>query len=167
MKRLSLFLLSVAALLLVSMISRHKYYVSLTWVEYVESQKSLQITSRIFIDDLENVLQKTYGDTILLSSNNESESANLYLKTYLTKHLKVKINNNATTLNFIGKEYENDIAICYLEITDVDNIDTLEINNKILFDTFEDQQHIIKTKINDKEQSALLTLKRSNLSFKY
>ena len=56
---------------------------------------------------------------------------------------------------FIGKEYDGDIMRCYLEVEGVKNIQSFEISNKILFDLFEEQQNIIKTKINSKEKSVI------------
>ena len=38
----------------------HKFYVSVTNVTYSEKNEALQITSRVFIDDLEEVLKERY-----------------------------------------------------------------------------------------------------------
>ena len=38
----------------------HKYYVSITQIDFVEEQESVQITSRIFIDDLEDVFRERF-----------------------------------------------------------------------------------------------------------
>ena len=45
---------------------------------------------------------------------------------------------------------------CYLEISDVTQIDSFEISNKVLFDLTEDQKNIIKTKIDGKQSSFIL-----------
>ena len=34
--------------------SMHKYYVSITKINYVKEKQSFQVTTRIFIDDFEN-----------------------------------------------------------------------------------------------------------------
>ena len=38
----------------------HKFYISVTNVGYSDKDKSLQITSRIFIDDMEKALMERY-----------------------------------------------------------------------------------------------------------
>ena len=57
---------------------------------------------------------------------------------------------------FIGKEYDIDIIQCYIEIQNVKQVNSIEITNEVLFDLFEDQQNMIKTKINSKQKSFLL-----------
>ena len=54
--------------------SIHKFYVSVTQVDYVPSKKRVEITSRIFIDDLEKALTKKYNKKVNLTSTlNPSE----------------------------------------------------------------------------------------------
>ena len=62
MKHLKYFTLLIFIPLLA--FSVHKYYISLCEIEYVEEQKSIQITLGMFIDDLEVTLNKS-NDTIL------------------------------------------------------------------------------------------------------
>lgn len=40
--------------------SLHKYYVSVTKVEHIKEKQTVQITSRIFIDDFEKLLRARY-----------------------------------------------------------------------------------------------------------
>ena len=51
-------LLLLFAVLFLSSFSAHKFYVSVTQIDYVPSKKRVEITSRIFIDDLEKGLTK-------------------------------------------------------------------------------------------------------------
>jgi hypothetical protein len=48
-------------------------------------------------------------------------------------------------------------VFCYLEIDDVANIKSFEIQNQVLFEVFEDQQNVIKTNINSQNKSFMLT----------
>ncbi|HCY81278.1 MAG TPA: peptidase E [Xanthomarina gelatinilytica] len=134
----------------------HKYYVSVTQIEYVKKQQSVQIISRIFLDDFEDVLQARYNEKLFLGPQMETEDANFYIERYLKTKMIMKINGEEKTLNFIGKEYENDIVVCYLEIEGVKNIDTFEIENTVLFDLYAEQQTIVRTKINSKNKSFIL-----------
>ncbi len=153
-----LFLILVLPLLAFTAV--HKYYVSVTQINYVPSKQSVQIISRIFVDDLENLLKERYDDAITLSPKNEESTTDEYIKTYLTEKLKIKINNKAARLTFIGKEYDADIVKCYLEIEGVNKIESIEISNQVLFDLYDEQQNIVKTKIYSNQKSFLLD--RSN-----
>jgi hypothetical protein len=133
----------------------------------VQEQESVQIISRIFIDDLEKALQTNYDEFLVLSYKDEAPIISTYIERYLQDHIKLKINNEAVTFNFIGKEYEGDIARCYLEVENVKYIETLEITNSILFDLFNAQQNIVKTKINSKNKSVILNSKNPNALLKF
>ncbi len=137
--------------------SFHKYYISVTQVDYVQEKQSLQIITRIFIDDFENLLKERYDDTIVLDEGEELANTNMYIEKYLADKLTIKINGEQAKLNFIGKKYDLELVKCYLEVEDVKNINSIEISNKVLFDMFDDQQNIIKTKINAKQKSFMLT----------
>ena len=134
----------------------HKYYISVTQINYIEESKSVQITSRIFIDDFENLLRERYDENITLAGEEELQTTNLYIERYLSEKLKITINGEDANFSFIGKEYDVDIMKCYLEIEGVNSIESMEIKNKVLFDLYEDQQNIVKTKINSKQKSFIL-----------
>lgn len=137
--------------------SYHKYYISVTDVEYVPKEKSIQIISRIFIDDFEHVLKERYDDSLLLGKRLESSKADFYIKKYLADKLQIDINSKESTLVFIGKKYDEHVLKCYLEIENVKEIQSLEVRNTVLFDVFKEQQNIIKTKINSQKKSFTLT----------
>ena len=155
MKPFKVFLI-IISLPLFAFTGLHKYYVSVTQIDYIEEKKSIQITSRIFIDDFERLLRERYDKDITLADKNELVTINGYIERYLKDKLKIKINNETANVVFIGKEYDADIVRCYLEIEQVENIQSLEINNQILFDIFDEQQNIVKTKINSKQKSFIL-----------
>ena len=152
MKRLSILLIFP----LFAFVAIHKYYISVTQIDYLQNKQSVQITTRIFIDDLEKLLRERYDETITLTGKNEPSTADLYIERYLTEKIKIKINNKEANLSFIGKEYDVDLVKCYLEIEGVKKIESLEISNEVLFDLFSDQQNIIKTKINSQQKSVIL-----------
>lgn len=134
----------------------HKYYISVTQINYVEDKEAVQITSRVFIDDFENLLRERYDENITLAGGDELKSTDTYIEKYLTEKIEITINGEAAKLNFIGKEYDVDIMKCYIEIEGVTRVESMEIKNKVLFDLFDDQQNIIKTKINSKQKSFIL-----------
>ncbi|MFD1063190.1 DUF6702 family protein [Winogradskyella litorisediminis] len=157
MKKLiySLSFLSLFALL-VSFSNQHEYYVSVTKLEYVESQKSIQIISQIFIDDFEKVLRERYDENITLATKNESKSIDDFMAKYLKYKLDIKINTRDIDFKFLGKEYKDDIVYCYLEIENIKTIKTLEVKNEVLFDIYPKQQNILRTKIYKKDKSFIL-----------
>lgn len=134
----------------------HKYYISVTQIDYIEEKKSVQITTRIFIDDFESLIRARYDESITLAEKDESLLVDTYVARYLNEKLKIKINGDEVDVIFIGKEYDGDIMRCYLEVENIDNIKSIEIVNNVLFDLFDEQQNIVKTKIYSKQKSYIL-----------
>jgi uncharacterized membrane protein len=127
--------------------SIHKYYVSLTEIEFVEKEQSIQIILSIFIDDLELTLNKDNNKTLALGSNKEVENVDDYYLKYLQNNLKVIVNNQLQDFNYIGKKYEEDVVRFYLEISNIKSLNTFEILNTILLRDFPEQQNIVKIKV--------------------
>ncbi len=136
----------------------HKFYVSVTNVRYSEKDGAIQITSRIFIDDFENVLQERYGFDAELATKKESEEADAYIEKYLRAKFAVEINGENVSYNFIGKKYDADVMICYIEVPKINLASTksIQITNEILTDLFDEQQNIVHFKIDGKKKSFVL-----------
>ena len=49
----------------------HKFYVSITKVEFSEEAQSVQIITKLFIDDIEATLQKRYDPNVSLDTKKE------------------------------------------------------------------------------------------------
>lgn len=157
MKQFKLLLL-ILAIPMLAFTAIHKYYISVTQIEYIEDKQSLQLTSRIFIDDFENLLRERYDESITLAENNEAEMTNTFIERYLKEKIKIKINELNVGFVFIGKEYDGDIVRCYLEIENVDAINSIEIKNQVLFDLHSGQQNLIKLKVNSIQKNYILSL---------
>ena len=68
----------------------HPVHVSVTEIEYSEKNKSLQITSRIFIDDLELSIQKKLNQESLdLLEPKNGLTTNQLVSAYLNEHFKL------------------------------------------------------------------------------
>ena len=63
--------LFILILPLLSFTETHKFYVSVTNINYAQNDGSFQITMRIFIDDLDDVLKERYSLNAQLNTENE------------------------------------------------------------------------------------------------
>ena len=76
-------LLLILVLPLCAFTTMHKYYISVTQIDYLQEKQSVQITSKIFIDDFENLLRERYDESATLEDNDESSSLDVYIYKYL------------------------------------------------------------------------------------
>ncbi len=134
----------------------HKFYVSITKIEYVKEKNSLQIITKIFTDDIEDALQQRYDSSILLDTKKETKAADEDLKNYILQKIDIKVNGKAVKLEYIGKEYDTDMVVAYIEVKDVNDLKTIEIDNKILMEIFPEQQNIIHLKTPKNRRSLIL-----------
>jgi len=145
----------------------HKYYLSSTKIEYKKESKTIQITMRFFIDDLQETINSTYSKDVELALPNEPKEIDSLIINYVSKKLEVIINTNKKAYSFLGKEYNNDEIYIYLEIENVELINLIEIKNNMLMEIFPEQQNIIKLYINDLKKTFLLTKQKDKDSLKF
>lgn len=156
----SLFRITSLFLLVISLsFTTHKYYLSLTQIEFVSEKKSVQVIINVFMDDIELALNDINKIDLKLTTEQELKNNDPYFKNYLQENLKFKINNTEKDFEYLGKEYDGDLVFFYLEISNIQSIEKLELKNTILVGHFDDQQNLIKTKINGSNKSKLLTKK--------
>ena len=67
----------------------------------------------------------------------------------------------------MGKEYDNDLVLCYLEAENVSSLETIEVSNLTLMDFFEEQQNLIHVKKGKKRKSLILEKERDNGMLKF
>lgn len=165
-KIISLLLLVLFSLSFLSF-SMHKFYVSVTQINFVQEKKSIQITSRIFVDDLNNTLEKKYKKKFYIGSSKESAEEIDLLKKYLKDNFSIKVNSKHKEIIFLDKEMEDDVLICYFVIKEIPKVTSMEIKNTLLFDFLPEQQHIIHSQVTGTKQSALLTFENTSELLKY
>ncbi|MEN8186610.1 MAG: DUF6702 family protein [Bacteroidota bacterium] len=145
----------------------HKYYISMTKINYVKEEKALQITMRFFTDDVEKTLNNRFKKEFELDTKSEHTETDKFINLYIHQKLQIKINESKIDYTFLGKEYDNDVVYFYLESTDIDNIKSIEIKNRMLFEEFKEQQNFIKTNINDQKHTFILMINNDKEMLKY
>ena len=137
--------------------SAHKYYLSLTQVEFKKETKSIQIIINVFMDDIETALNRNNNIDLQLTTKKELKNNDVYFEKYLRSKLQFKIDTIAKDFKYIGKEYDGDLVYFYLEIENIIEVSAIEISNKILLYHFPKQQNLIKSKVGKKNKSVLLS----------
>lgn len=133
----------------------HKFYVSVTEIEHNKKAQSLQIISRVFIDDFENLLKMRYNSNLRLGKDESSQSDG-YIKKYLNQKMEISVDGMPLHLNYIGKEYENDMILFYIEAPNVTSFRNIEVKNSVLMDLFEEQKNLVHVKRNGDTKSLVL-----------
>lgn len=166
-KKIRVFITFFGCLFMLSFLPAHKYYFSLTEIKADTFKKSISISSKLFIDDLENALQKSNHIKYDLSKSAEKAAVQKAVFTYINQHLQLYINNKLVVLNFLGYETENDVIWIYLESKLVEkDLKNAKVFNSLLYDFTSEQINLIQFKWNNKNFTEKLNFPNKEVVFK-
>ena len=128
-------------------LEKHPIYTSMTEIDYNQNRNALEISVKIYADDLEKILSREKGERVEIGTDREHPKASEYLLDYLEKHLKLEVNNEKVNYNFVGRENGGraDMFAMYifLEVLDVTPFEFIKVNNSILIDELPTQLNFI------------------------
>jgi hypothetical protein len=132
----------------------HKFYVSISQINYNQETKSIEITLKLFTDDLEFATSNFSKKPVKVI---KAEDADLQIANYIANKFSIVVNNKIRETTYLGKELENDVSWCYLEIKNITKIESIKITNSLFTEQFPDQKNLIHLNINGVEESSILT----------
>jgi hypothetical protein len=146
----------------------HPIHISVSEINYSEKDKALQITSRIFIDDLELAIREQRKEPELDITNPKGGlSTNQLVMDYVKEHFKIKIDGKPAKFNFLAVETEDIAFVCYIEIENVKKVKTLEAFNDVITEVHEDQSNLVHVTYKGPIKSARLMRDKPTEEFKF
>jgi len=140
----------------------HETYLSVTEIEYNKEKKSVQIISRVFIDDFEDVLSKRYQKEISLSYKDDLKVNQDLMEKYIEKKLKIIVEGKSINLKLLGSKFDADQVVLFIESENVVSFKKVNVENLILTDLFDTQKNITHIKKGEEIESMLLTKANSS-----
>jgi hypothetical protein len=136
-----IFVLALAVSFEVTAGAYHAFHTSLAQIQYNGKAKVLEVSLRVFTDDLELALTKTNNRTIKLD---ESAQFDAPIEAYVRKYFGiVDEKGQKLAMSYIGREFEADATWIYLEIPFAENASELKLQNAILTEVFDDQTNVV------------------------
>ena len=146
---------------------KHPYYVSVVDIKYDVKQKAVQISARLFTNDLEDALRKTNKKTIDLLNPKIRSEVDSALFHYIKERFQISLNSKVQSLTYIGYEKEEESIWAYLEIKKTAVPKKININTRLLYDFLPQQINIIHTEINGIKKSSKVTNPDSKIEFSF
>lgn len=162
----SLWLLTACSLWLTAFIA-HPYYMSVTELEYKSADKEIQISSKIFIDDLEFALQEEYKLKVEILNAADKKKNEALLGQFFQKHLKLSVDGKPVSYQLIGFEREEEAIWTYLVVKNISKLKSATVFNDLLYNYRDDQINIIHFKSNNDRKSHRLTYPNKQVSFNW
>ena len=147
--------------------TQHPYYIGVSELQLYPTEKRIELSIRLFTDDLESALLQTYNTSSDLLKGVKDKTVNDRLSAYLLKKLKIQLGEENVKLNYIGYEIEADASWCHFEANYKSPATTISFQNRALFEVLPDQQHIVHLESGDQSKSTRLSLHKDHVSWSW
>lgn len=145
----------------------HPFYVSVVEVEHNAKDKALEVSCKIFVDDMEAVLKQNFKTAVDLSNASQETRNSQMLKEYITRNLLFTADGKPAKLSFIGFEKEKESIYCYFEVPNLPTLKKLELNNSLLHDYKQEQINIMHITVNGDRKSYKLDFPNTKAVFNF
>ena len=148
----------------------HRYYFSLSEMKVNTDKKTLELSCKLFTDDLEDALMKLNHSKVDLARSQDNKAVQKQVQDYLHERFKIVINGMASTTELIGFETENDVTWFYLEakVTVVKTAPVkMKVMNSLLYDFLPEQTNVMHVIWNEKERTEKLVHPDKEVVFEF
>lgn len=148
----------------------HPYYVSI-WDLAVNNQtQTVQLTTKVFLDDFEDGLNTMHGTQKWEWKSKDStvqKQLDSMVVAYVNASTLFLVDGKKLELNFLGKEVELDVCYLYFESPKWNSAPKeLEIKNYFLIKEISDQMNIVHVTFNGNKKSFLMHKSETSVSLK-
>jgi hypothetical protein len=143
----------------------HPFYVSVSEIKINSKTKSVEVSCKMFTDDLQEAIYRLYKTPIDLS--NKEEDNNLLLSKYLKEKFAVKIGGRTIELQLIGYENIEEATWCYLEGSFQENSKNIMVENSLLYDFLKEQTNMIHCYFDKERKSYKLDNPKNKVLFDF
>lgn len=137
----------------------HVFYVSITRVKWNVDVARLDVSVRIFTDDLEEAIVAKGGPRLRLWTGQAHADRDRHVSDYLASRLVFRVNGVDRQLTYAGMEDALDATACLVQITGVDRVETIEVENRILIEMFDTQANVMRFEIGGERKYVNLSKK--------
>lgn len=139
----------------------HPFYVSICQLDFNAENHTIEISLKVFANDLLLGLEQTGVSKIFLGEEKENPNANEYINKYIHSHLNFKVNDKKVDYTFVGKEMETDVVWNYLEIENILALNKIEVQCNLLTEVFDSQSNIIQVNNRGEIKNMLLNKRKT------
>jgi len=145
----------------------HPLYISVTEIKHNPKDKILEVSCKMFTNDLEAALEKLSKTHVDLSAAGDKAASDKLIEAYVERHLRLKVDGRPVLLHFVGSEKENDGTWSYFQVNDVQAVKRIDAVNELLYDSFSQQIGIMHVTVGGQRKSTRLDYPESAASFEF
>lgn len=145
----------------------HPVHISTVEIDHNETDKTLELTCKIFWDDFEKILAQNNKTKVDLLDAGKKTENNKWIADYIIKHLQINVDGKAVSLGFVGFEKEDVVIFSYLQVDNIPSVKKISVTDNIMHDMFDDQVEIIHVIVKGNRQSTKLEYPNKEASFSF
>lgn len=145
----------------------HPIHISVTEINYSEKDRSFQVTSRLFVDDIELSVRALKKNNDLDILEPKGATTQEMVEEYVRLHLKVWVDGKFAKMNFLAVEKEDISFICYIEIPNIKKLKSVQVQNDCIMEIHEDQSNLVHVTYHEPVKSARLTRNKPDETFTF
>ena len=134
----------------------HPLHVSVTEINHNATEKTIEITCKLFTDDFEKVLVQNYKTKVDLINPPDRPAMDKLISDFVQKHVLIKLDNRSIQLSYLGFERDAEAVYSYFQAENIGTIKKLEVTNTILHEMFTDQINMMHIMVGGKRKSLKL-----------
>jgi hypothetical protein len=146
---------------------KHPFYVSVTEIDQNAKDKTLEISCKIFINDFETALEKTFNSKVDLNNAKSKDANDKMISAYIMKHFQIAVDGKPQPLQFVGSEDKSESVWSYFQVNNVASVKKIDIRTNILYESFESEINILHVTVSGNRKSLEVTNPSSNASFEW
>ena len=79
----------------------HPFYLSVVEINHNNKDKTLEISCKLFAEDLEEIINKNYKTKLDLTDSKQQDQVNKFINDYIHKHLSLNADGKPLQLNYV------------------------------------------------------------------
>lgn len=151
----------------VSVSLSHPIHVSVTSIEYIESENAYQISMKLFKDDFETIIDYKYQIDTDINNCMLNDSDTIYIIKYIEEHFSMKFDgkNSLKKKIFLPITCNEEAIWLSFKIQNIVPMHNVEIGNTLMNDLYNDQKNLVIFKHNDIEKGFQFNKKTAFIEF--
>lgn len=145
----------------------HPFFVSVIDMKHNVQEKDMEVSLRIFTDDLEAALKKKYNVITDLSKSANNAATNNTIAKYIQSQLQITVDGKVKVMKYIGYEIIKESVWVYVEFEDVTTVKKLHITCSLLYECQDKQSNIFNIKANGAEKNYKLDYPKNTADFEW
>lgn len=145
----------------------HPLHVSITEINHNPSDRTLEISCKLFTDDFEKVLTQNYKTKVDLINPPDRAAMEKLVSHFIIQHLALKAEDKPLRLNYLGYERDNDAIYSYFQVENLSSVKKIGVSNSILHELFTDQINLMHVTVDGKRKSTKLDYPEKEALFNF